>query len=441
MKKITFIGTGYVGLVSGAAISDFGHRVICADISKEKIRQLNNGSVPIYEPGLTELLKKNINAGRLSFTYNIKKAIRDSEIIFIAVGTPEGVDGKSDISAVKSVAQVIGENINEYKVVCTKSTVPVGTGDLIKNIITEHNFNNISFDYVSNPEFLREGSAVKDFLWPDRIVIGSENKTSLNIMKEVYDPLYINDKPILSTSITTAEMIKYAANAFLALKISYINEVANLCETLGADVQDVAKAMGQDGRISSKFLHPGPGYGGSCFPKDTKAFAKLSKENGEVMHTIEASIKSNEYQKIRMVNKIKTLVGGSFKDKKISILGLAFKPNTDDVRDSASITMINEIKNNGGLINAYDPVANKSMRKIFEDINYFNSWEEACKDVDAVAILTEWNEFRSMSIKRLKQLMSKTILLDTRNIIDVKKLKEHKFTFDNVGRGINNNVN
>ncbi len=441
MKKITFIGTGYVGLVSGAAISDFGHRVICADISKEKIRQLNNGSVPIYEPGLTELLKKNINAGRLSFTYDIKKAIRDSEIIFIAVGTPEGKDGKSDISAVKSVAQVIGENINEYKVVCTKSTVPVGTGDLIKSIITEHNFNNISFDYVSNPEFLREGSAVKDFLWPDRIVIGSENKTSLNIMKEVYDPLYINDKPILSTSITTAEMIKYAANAFLALKISYINEVANLCETLGADVQDVAKAMGQDGRISSKFLHPGPGYGGSCFPKDTKAFAKLSKENGEVMHTIEASIKSNENQKIRMVNKMKTLVGGSFKDKKISILGLAFKPNTDDVRDSASITMINEIKNNGGLINAYDPVANKSMRKIFEEINYFNSWEEACKDVDAVAILTEWNEFRSMSIKRLKQLMSKTILLDTRNIIDVKKLKEHKFTFDNVGRGINNNVN
>lgn len=441
MKKITFIGTGYVGLVSGAAISDFGHRVICADISKEKIRQLNNGLVPIYEPGLNELLKKNINAGRLSFTYDIKKATRDSEIIFIAVGTPEGRDGKSDISAVKSVAKVIGENINEYKVICTKSTVPVGTGDLIKSIIAEHNFNNISFDYVSNPEFLREGSAVKDFLWPDRIVIGSENNKSLNIMKEVYDPLYINDKPILSTSITTAEMIKYAANAFLALKISYINEVANLCERLGADVQDVAKAMGQDGRISSKFLHPGPGYGGSCFPKDTKAFAKLSKENGEVMHTIEASIQSNENQKIRMVKKMKTLVGGSFKDKRISILGLAFKPNTDDVRESASITMIKEIKNDGGIINAYDPVANESMRKLFEEINYFNSWEEACKDVDAVAILTEWNEFRSMSIERLSQLMSKPTLFDTRNIIDVKKLNEHKFTFDNVGRGINNIVN
>jgi len=441
LKKITFIGTGYVGLVSGAAISDFGHRVICADISKEKIRQLNNGSVPIYEPGLTELLKKNINAGRLSFTFDIKKAIRDSEIIFIAVGTPEGKNGKSDITAVKSVAKLIGENINEYKVICTKSTVPVGTGNLIKSIISENNFNNIPFDYVSNPEFLREGSAVKDFLWPDRIVIGSENKLSLNIMKEVYDPLYINDKPILSTSIATAEMIKYAANSFLALKISYINEVANLCETLGADVKDVAKAMGQDGRISSKFLHPGPGYGGSCFPKDTKAFAKLSKENGEVMYTIEASIQSNENQKIRMVNKIKKLVGGSFRGKRISILGLAFKPNTDDVRDSASITMINAIKNDGGLINAYDPIANESMRKIFEEINYFNSWEEACKGVDAVAILTEWNEFRSMSIKQLKQLMSKPIVLDTRNIIDVKKLEEHKFTFDNVGRGTINNVN
>ena len=441
MKKITFIGTGYVGLVSGVAISDFGHRVICADISKKKIRQLNNGSIPIYEPGLTELLKKNVNAGRLSFTFDVKKAIRDSEIIFIAVGTPEGKDGKSDITAVKSVAKVIGENINEYKVICTKSTVPVGTGDLIKSIIKDHNFDDVPFDYVSNPEFLREGSAVKDFLWPDRIVIGSENKISLNIMKEVYDPLYINDKPILSTSIATAEMIKYAANAFLALKISYINEVANLCETLGADVQDVAKAMGQDGRISPKFLHPGPGYGGSCFPKDTKAFAKLSKENGEVMHTIEASIQSNENQKIRMVNKMKTLVGGSFKNKRISILGLAFKPNTDDVRDSASITMIKAIKNDGGLINAYDPVANESMKKIFEEINYFNSWEEACKDVDAVVILTEWNEFRSMSIKELKQLMRKPILLDTRNIIDVKKLKVNKFTFDNVGRGTLNNVN
>ena len=436
MKKITFIGTGYVGLVSGTGISDFGHKVICADISKEKIKQLNDGFLTIYEPGLAELLKKNFDAGRLSFTYDIKKAIRDSEIIFIAVGTPEGEDGASDISAVESVAEVIGKNINEYKVVCTKSTVPVGTGNHIKSIINKYNINNIPFDYVSNPEFLREGSAIKDFLWPDRIVIGAENKKSLDMIKEVYDPFYINDKPILSTSIVTAEMIKYAANAFLALKISYINEVANLCETLGADVKDVAKAMGQDGRISSKFLHPGPGYGGSCFPKDTKAFATLSKKNGEVMHTIEASIQSNKNQKLRMVKKMKALVGGNFKDKRISILGLAFKPNTDDVRDSASIIMISSIIRDGGFVNAYDPVANKSMIEIFEEINYFNSWEESCKDVDAVAIMTEWNEFRSMSIERLKQLMKKPVLLDTRNIIDVKKLKVQKYKFDNVGRGI-----
>ena len=288
---------------------------------------------------------------------------------------------------------------------------------------------------------MREGSALNDFLWPDRVVIGGSSKKSFDIMKEIYGPLFKNKKPIAYTTVTTAEMIKYASNAFLALKISYMNEVANLCESLGADIKQVAKVMGQDGRISSKFLHPGPGYGGSCFPKDTKAFAKLSKENGEVMHTIEASIQSNESQKIRMVKKMKTLVGGSFKDKRISILGLAFKPNTDDVRDSASITMIMEIKNDGGIINAYDPVANESMKKIYEEINYFNSWEEACKDVDAVAILTEWNEFRSMSIERLSQLMSKPTLLDTRNIIDVKKLNEHKFTFDNVGRGINNIVN
>ena len=437
MKKITFIGTGYVGLVSGTAISDFGHKVICADILKEKIQLLNNGHIPIYEPGLTELIKRNVDAGRLSFTSNVEKAIEQSDIIFIAVGTPQKEDGSADISAVESVAEIIGENINKYKVICTKSTVPVGTGALVKNIINKHNHKNISFDYVSNPEFLREGSAIKDFLWPDRIVIGSDNKKSFDIMKEVYDPLYINDKPILNTSIITAEMIKYAANAFLALKISYINEVANLCEVLGANVQDVSKAMGQDGRISPKFLHPGPGYGGSCFPKDTRAFATLSRENGQKMQTIEAAIKANQDQKIRMIKKMKNLIGGDFSQKTISILGLSFKPNTDDIRDSASIDMISAINDDGGFVRAYDPIANKSMKGIFEHIQYFESWEEACKDADAVAIMTEWNEFRSMSIKKLKQLMNKPVLLDTRNIINVKKLKENDFNYDNVGIGDN----
>ena len=438
MKKITFIGTGYVGLVSGAGISDFGHKVICADISKEKICTLNNGEIPIYEPGLNDLVKKNVDAGRLSFSSNIENSIKDSDIIFIAVGTPESNDGSADISAVKSVARLIAENLNDYKVICTKSTVPVGTGELVKNIISENINNNVSFDYVSNPEFLREGSAVNDFLWPDRVVIGSDNKRSFNIMKEVYDPLYINNKPILNTSIVTAEMIKYAANAFLALKISYINEVANLCEALGADVHQVAKAMGKDGRISPKFLHPGPGFGGSCFPKDTQAFAALSRENELTMNTIEAAIKANQYQKDRMVKKMKHLVGGHFKDKKISILGLAFKPNTDDVRDSASIDMINAIKEGGGSVRAYDPIANEMMNDIIDDIKFFKSWEDACLDADGVAIMTEWNEFRAINLEQLKKIMNEPVLLDTRNIINIKKLNEHNFKFDNVGRGDHN---
>tara|TARA_B100000959_G_scaffold112818_1_gene118933 strand:- start:992 stop:2314 length:1323 start_codon:yes stop_codon:yes gene_type:complete len=438
LKKITFIGTGYVGLVSGAGISDFGHKVICADISKEKICTLNNGEIPIYEPGLNDLVKKNVDAGRLSFSSNIENSIKDSDIIFIAVGTPESNDGSADISAVKSVAILIAENLNDYKVICTKSTVPVGTGELVKNIISENINNNVSFDYVSNPEFLREGSAVNDFLWPDRVVIGSDNKRSFNIMKEVYDPLYINNKPILNTSIVTAEMIKYAANAFLALKISYINEVANLCEALGADVHQVAKAMGKDGRISPKFLHPGPGFGGSCFPKDTQAFAALSRENELTMNTIEAAIKANQYQKDRMVKKMKHLVGGHFKDKKISILGLAFKPNTDDVRDSASIDMINAIKKGGGSVRAYDPIANEMMNDIIDDIKFFESWEDACLDADGVAIMTEWNEFRAINLEQLKKIMNEPVLLDTRNIINIKKLNEHNFKFDNVGRGDHN---
>ena len=309
---------------------------------------------------------------------------------------------------------------------------------MVKNIISENINNNVSFDYVSNPEFLREGSAVNDFLWPDRVVIGSDNKRSFNIMKEVYDPLYINNKTILNTSIVTAEMIKYAANAFLALKISYINEVANLCEALGADVHQVAKAMGKDGRISPKFLHPGPGFGGSCFPKDTQAFAALSRENELTMNTIEAAIKANQYQKDRMVKKMKHLVGGHFKDKKISILGLAFKPNTDDVRDSASIDMINAIKKGGGSVRAYDPIANEMMNDIIDDIKFFESWEDACLDADGVAIMTEWNEFRAINLEQLKKIMNEPVLLDTRNIINIKKLNEHNFKFDNVGRGDHN---
>ena len=434
MKKITVIGTGYVGLVSGAGISDFGHSVICADIIESKIKLLKNGEIPIYEPGLYELVDRNVNAGRLSFTTNVDEAIQQADVIFIAVGTPQSDNGEANISAVESVARSIGKNLNSYKVICTKSTVPVGTGNIICKLIRENMVDGGEFDYVSNPEFLREGSAVKDFLWPDRVVIGASSTKAFNIMKDVYSPLYINEKPILHTNVATAEMIKYAANAFLALKISYINEVANLCEAVGADVHLVAKGMGQDGRISPKFLHPGPGFGGSCFPKDTQAFATLSRKKGVPMNTIDAAITTNNIQKTRMVKKLKNLIGGDFSGKTIGILGLAFKPNTDDVRESSSIEMIQSILDGGGKVKAYDPIANKSMQNIFPDLNYVHSWEETCDGVEAMVIMTEWNEFRGMDLKKLKKLMKTPLVLDTRNILSMNKLSEFGFQFDNVGR-------
>ncbi len=434
MKKITVIGTGYVGLVSGAGISDFGHRVTCADIIESKIKLLKNGEIPIYEPGLYELVDRNVNAGRLSFTTNVDEAIQQADVIFIAVGTPQSDNGEANISAVESVARSIGKNLNSYKVICTKSTVPVGTGNIICKLIRENMVDGGEFDYVSNPEFLREGSAVKDFLWPDRVVIGASSIKAFNIMKDVYSPLYINEKPILHTNVATAEMIKYAANAFLALKISYINEVANLCEAVGADVHLVAKGMGQDGRISPKFLHPGPGFGGSCFPKDTQAFATLSRKKGVPMNTIDAAITTNNIQKTRMVEKLKNLIGGDFSGKTIGILGLAFKPNTDDVRESSSIEMIQSILDGGGKVKAYDPIANKSMQNIFPDLNYVHSWEETCDGVEAMVIMTEWNEFRGMDLKKLKKLMKTPLILDTRNILSMDKLSEYGFQFDNVGR-------
>ena len=436
MIKITVIGTGYVGLVSGAGISDFGHNVTCVDVDEKKINQLKSGKIPIYEPGLKELVKRNVDAKRLTFSKKISQAIQVADVIIIAVGTPQYENGEADISAVKAVAIEIGKNINSYKVICTKSTVPVGTGDLICDLVKNNMIQVTNFDYVSNPEFLREGSAVKDFLWPDRVVIGASSEKAFEVMRNVYRPLYINEKPMLHTNIATAEMIKYAANAFLALKISYINEVANLCEEVGADVHQVANAMGKDGRISPKFLHPGPGFGGSCFPKDLKAFADLSRKNGLQMNTIEAAIITNEIQKKRMYDKLKALIGGDFNGKTIAILGLAFKPNTDDVRDSSSIEIIKLIIKSGGSVNAYDPIANDGMANIFPNITYFESWETACKNVDGLAIMTDWNEFRGMDLDCLRSLMKTPIVLDTRNILSIKKLIEFEYTFDNVGRSV-----
>ena len=433
MRHIAIIGTGYVGLVSGSGISDFGHKVICADIDEEKIKVLQTGKIPIYEPGLDELVERNTKAERLSFSTDVEKTIRNSDVIFIAVSTPQGENGEADISAVKAVAKIIGQNLNNRKVVCTKSTVPIGTGKLVTSIINENNPEKMEFDYVSNPEFLREGSAVKDFLWPDRLVIGTESDWGFEVMRDVYRPLYINETPIVNTTVETAELIKYASNAFLSLKISYINEISALCEKVGADVHVVAKTMGSDGRISPKFLHPGPGFGGSCFPKDTSALVSMAQNENVPMRTIQAAIETNAHQKKRMVKKLQALTG-DFSGLTIGILGLAFKSKTDDVRESASLEMVGSLLKAGAQVKAYDPEANTSFSEFYPQITYCKTWEEAVKDTDAVAVMTEWNEFRTMDAKTLKNLMKSPIILDTRNILSRNELQKNGFSFDNVGR-------
>ena len=433
MKKITIIGTGYVGLVSGAGLAEFGHEVACLDIDENKIKNLNSGKIPIYEPGLENLVRKNVQDKRLAFSSDIEKNIIESNIIFIAVGTPQDENGKADLKAVKSVVDLVAKNLNNYKIICTKSTVPVGTGKWIESLIRSIN-PNLEFDYVSNPEFLREGAAVNDFLSPDRVIIGSRTEKAFNEMKEVYRPLYINETPILSTSIETAEMIKYASNSFLALKISYINEIANLCEEVGADVHQVAKAMGQDGRISSKFLHPGPGFGGSCFPKDIEALYALGKEKNIELNTIDATIKTNKNQKKRILDKLLRLLNNQVTGKKIAVLGLSFKPNTDDIRESPSLYIISELSKLGAVVDAYDPVAIENFKSMHQNINYSGSWKECVKDADACIVLTEWNEFRGMDLNELKSLLKTPILIDAKNIFSIEKLKLLKFNYDNVGR-------
>ncbi len=437
MKQITVIGTGYVGLVSGAGLSDFGNTVICCDIDSQKIDLLDQGQIPIYEPGLKEVVVRNVNAGRLSFTTDLDMAIKKADVIFIAVGTPQGVSGEADISAVLTVSERIGRNLNGYKVICTKSTVPIGTGKRIVGLIDQFNQNHFEFDYVSNPEFLREGAAVKDFLWPDRVIIGADSEQAFKMMQDVYRSLYLNETPIVQTNIETAETIKYSSNAFLALKISYINEIANLCEAVNADVHQVARAMGLDGRISPKFLHPGPGYGGSCFPKDTTALVTMAEKAGVNISTIKAAIGANRDQKEKMVTKLRFLVGENCAGKRIAVLGLSFKPQTDDVRDSASIVMLEALIQEEAEIAAYDPVAMESMRKLFPQVQYCESWEAAVTDADAVAIMTEWNEFRGMNLEILKSKLKQPNLLDTRNIFPIQELKRLGYNYQNIGRMTN----
>jgi UDPglucose 6-dehydrogenase len=437
--KIAVIGTGYVGLVTGSCLAEFGMFVTCVDVDKEKIENLKKGMIPIYEPGLENIVRKNTEAGRLKFTTDIKQAVEENLVIFIAVGTPSDEDGSADLQYVKQVAKEIASYMNGYKVIVNKSTVPVGTGQQVKRIISEITGDKYKFDVVSNPEFLREGAAVNDFMRPDRVVIGAESDEALAIMKDIYSAHYINEAPIVATNIETAEMIKYASNAFLAVKITFINEIANLCDNVGADVHKVAKAMGMDGRISPKFLHPGPGYGGSCFPKDTKALSYIGKKNKSPLKIIDTVIEVNELQKLKMVDKILSVMNmdheNSLENKTVAVLGLAFKPNTDDMREAPSIPIINKLLELGAKIKAYDPVAMENSKQIFKDkIIYCENEYSAIENSDCVVILTEWNQFRKLDFDIIKQKMNDLCIADLRNIYEPAKLRAKGFKYICVGR-------
>jgi UDPglucose 6-dehydrogenase len=430
---IAIIGTGYVGLVTGLCFAEFGLYVTCVDSNEKKIKALKNGIVPFYEPGTEELLERNLKAGRIHFTTSIGEAVDSSLVIFIAVGTPPRGDGSADMSHVESVAKEIARHIRSYKVIVTKSTVPVGTGERLRKIISKNLKENVDFDIVSNPEFLREGSGIEDFMRPNRVVIGASSAQAIAIMKDLYRPLYLIETPFVITDIKTAELIKYASNAFLATKISFINEIANLCESVGADVQVVAKAMGLDGRIGPKFLHPGPGYGGSCFPKDTLALLKMAKENNSELGIIEATIRANEYQKKRAVKKIKDAMK-PLKGKTLCVLGLSFKPNTNDMRDAPSQTIIKELLRAGARIKAYDPVAMEDAKKIFPTLTYCKDTYEAIKGTDGIVIITEWNQFRNLDLERVRDLAKGRFFFDLRNIYEPEKLRRLGFKYYSTGR-------
>lgn len=445
MKNIAVIGTGYVGLVSGACLSDFGLNVICVDNDTEKIEKLNKGIIPIYEPGLDSYVARNHYYKRLHFTTDIEKAVRESDIIFIAVGTPSKEDGSADLKYVESVARDIARYINGYKVIVNKSTVPVGTGQRVKRWVLEELEKRgvqYEFDVVSNPEFLREGSAVYDFTHPDRVVIGTESKKALEYMKQVYSVLYLNETPFIETNIETAEMIKYASNAFLAMKITFINEIANLSEKVNANVQDIARAMGRDGRISPKFLHPGPGFGGSCFPKDTRALVEIGKQYGSPVTLIEQTVIANENQKLLAAKKVEDAMG-DLSDKKLAILGLAFKPNTDDMREAPSLTIINELAQKGARFKVYDPIACCEAKRWFKDIDdkimYYENEYEALNGCDALLIITEWNQFRNLDLKRVKSLLKQPYFFDFRNLYKKDAMEEKGFKYFGTGQGYREN--
>lgn len=430
---ICVVGTGYVGLVTGTCFAEFGNEVICVDKDEEKIKKLKRGIIPIYEPGLDVLVAKNIKEKRLFFTNDIKEAIQRSLVIFIAVGTPPKNDGSADLRYIEEVARSIAHYMNGYKVVVNKSTAPVGTGKWIKEIIERNQNEKVNFSVVSNPEFLREGSAIEDFMRPNRVVIGAENSEAIAIMKDLYSPLYLIETPFVITNLETAELIKYASNAFLATKISFINEIANICERVGADVHHVAIGMGLDNRIGRKFLHPGPGFGGSCFPKDTRAIYQLAKERGYEFKIVKAVIEVNQQQRKIMIQKIKEAVG-DLEGKTIGILGLSFKPNTDDMRDAPSIAIIRALQEGGARIKAFDPAAMDNAKKLFPDIIYCSDTYEVAKDSDALIFITEWNQFRSLDMDRMRKLLRRPLVIDLRNIYEPDKMKAQGFKYVCVGR-------
>ncbi|MCI5157092.1 MAG: UDP-glucose/GDP-mannose dehydrogenase family protein [Candidatus Electrothrix sp. AUS1_2] len=434
--KIAMIGTGYVGLVTGTCFAEFGHHVTCVDKLEEKIRTLKEGKIPIYEPGLDTMVAKNAAEGRLQFTTDLAEAVPDADAVFIAVGTPTSRrgDGYADLTYIYAAAKEVAQFLNGYTVIVDKSTVPVGTARQVARIISETN-SAADFDVASNPEFLREGAAIADFMRPDRVVIGVESKRSEQVLRDIYQPLYLRDTPIVSTSIETAELTKYAANAFLAVKISFINEIASVCEAVGANVIDLAKGIGMDGRIGSKFLHPGPGYGGSCFPKDTLALMRLVQEYGESLRIVEAAVEVNAAQKARMVKKIRDALGGSEAGKTLAVLGLTFKPETDDMRDAPALTILPALLEKGAKVRAHDPKGMEEARKYLpQDVEYINDAYEACKDADAVVLMTEWNQYRALDLERLKTGMNTPIFIDLRNVYEPANLKNMGFTYVGVGR-------
>src|SRR6056297_1305422 len=433
--KIAMIGTGYVGLVSGVCFSDFGHKVVCVDKDPRKIQMLERGEVPIYEPGLDAVMARNVEAGRLSFTLDLPQAIDGADAVFIAVGTPtRRGDGHADLTYVMAAAEEIAKSAKDYVVVVTKSTVPVGTNRQVKETISKAN-PALEFDVASNPEFLREGAAIDDFMKPDRVIVGVETERAEQVMSDIYRPLYLRDFPIISTDLESAEMIKYAANAFLATKITFINEIAALCERVGADVKQVSKGMGLDGRIGNKFLHAGPGYGGSCFPKDTKALARIGQEYAAPISIIETVIKVNEDVKRRMIDKLSELCGGRFNNKTVAVLGVTFKPNTDDMRDAPALTIVPALVGGGARVRVCDPQGRREGEALLPGVAWVEDPYAATKGADLLVILTEWNEFRALDLSRLAAGMAQAKLADLRNIYSAQDAEAAGFTaYESIGR-------